>query len=80
MQRFAAKHGIVVVNLDTSPRKWTTLSPVRQHLSMLNNYVGGQGNSEKRCWYMHFKSSLVPHLQLKLVNKFGNLSIINCQC
>ena len=34
---------------------------------------GGKGNSKRRCWYMHFKSSLVPHPQLKLVIKFGNL-------
>ena len=25
---------------------------------------------------MHFKSSLVPHPQLKLINKFGNLKSI----
>ena len=39
---------------------------------------GGQGNSKRRCRYMHFnKSSLVPHPQLKLVNKFGNLNSIS---
>ena len=44
----------------------------------LGNLFGGQGNSKRRCW--HFKPSLVPHPQLKLVNKFGNLnSIIELQ-
>ena len=43
------------------------------------NLFGGQGNGKRRCWYMHFnKSSLVPHPQLKLVNKFGNLNSIKC--
>ena len=43
----------------------------------LYNLFGGQGNSKRRCRYMHFnKSSLVPHPQLKLVNKFGNLNSI----
>ena len=37
---------------------------------------GGQGNSKRRRWYMHFKSLLVPHPQLELVNKFGNLNSI----
>ena len=40
------------------------------------NLFGGHENSKKRCWYMHFTSSLVPHPQLKLVNKFGNLNSI----
>ena len=26
-----------------------------------NNLFGEQGNRKRRCWYMHFKSSLVPH-------------------
>ena len=31
----------------------------------------------RHCWYNHLKSSLVPHPQLKLVNKFSNLNSIN---
>lgn len=40
--------------------------------SHLNSF-GGQLNSKRRCWYMYFKSSLVPHPKLKLVNKFAKL-------
>ena len=30
--------------------------------ALINNHLfGGQGNSKRRCWYMHFKSWLVPH-------------------
>ena len=39
------------------------------------NLFGGQGNSTRRCWHMHFKSSLVPHPQSKLVNKFDKLKV-----
>ena len=27
----------------------------------IDNLFGGQGNSKRRCWYMHFKSSLEPY-------------------
>ena len=37
----------------------------------LNSLFGGQGNSKRQCWYMHFKSSLVPHPLLKLVDKIS---------
>ena len=44
---------------------------------MVTNLFGGQGNSKRRCWYMHFnKSSLVPHPQLKYSNKFDNVNSI----
>ena len=37
---------------------------------MFYNLFGGQGNSKRRCWYMHFKSSLVivPHPEGTIVH------------
>ena len=38
---------------------------------------GGQGSSKRRCWYMHFKSSLVPQPQLNLVINIDNVIVLN---
>ena len=37
----------------------------------LNHLFGGHENSKKRCWYMHFTSSLVPHPE-------GTIVCLNC--
>ena len=70
--------------LTTSPfiqghrlRTWCWLRNLLTLVTYNVNLFGGQGNGKRRCWYMHFNlSSLVPHPQLKLVNKFGNLNSI----
>ena len=70
--------------LTTSPfkqghrlRTWCWLRNLLTLVTYNVNLFGGQGNGKRRCWYMHFNlSSLVPHPQLKLVNKFGNLNNI----
>ena len=41
---------------------------VIMHYCKKNNLFGGQGNSKRRCRYMHFnKSSLVPHPEETIV-------------